>query len=187
MKKQFILLAILSTITFVGCKTNEKKQVQETETKKEVVKEVAKEFVLNLDYPNISSTANATEIKSSVEKVTHKINQSLSKLKKKKTTIDLNNIPNTPLTIWYSNNTPIKVTHGVGDDSGKIDGEFNYYLKDGKIWYSDQIFARYLFDNNKLKYWMDEQWNSNNIPANDFTDRQNQLIKSLNHLLKKGK
>lgn len=186
MKKQLITLAILSTITIVGCKTNEKKQVQETETKKEVVKEVAKEFVLNIDYPDISTTTNATGIKSSVEKVTHKINQSLSKLKKKKTTIDLNNIANTPLTIWYSNNTPIKVTHGVGDDSGKIDGEFSYYLKNGKIWYSEQIFARYLFDNNKLKYWMDEQWNINDYPANDITDRQNQLIKTLNHLIEKG-
>ena len=92
----------------------------------------------------------------------------MPKLKKKQLKTTLFNIPNTPVTIWYANGKPVKIEYGVTDDSGTFDGVFQYYLKDGKLWFANQIFANYIFQNNELKYWLDENWNVNEIPKKDF-------------------
>jgi len=182
MKKQLFLLLIFSSLTAIGCKNNDKEPIKKFNDQTEV----QDEFSLNLTYPEIVLDSNPLELKKSVEKVIEIIDQSQSKLKKKELIITLSNISNTPLTIWYYNKIPLKIVHGVADDSGKIDGQFKYYLKNGKLWYSDQIFARYLFQDEKLMYWMDEQWNINDIPLKSFSNRENQLIETVKILIAKS-
>lgn len=182
MKKQIFLLLIFSSLTIIGCKNKDKEQIKETNEQTKV----KNQFSLNLQYPEIDSASSPLEIKKSVENVIETIDQSQSELKKKEMIITLYNISNTPLTIWYSNNIPIKIVHGVTNDSGKFDGQFKYYLKNGKLWYSDQIFAKYLFQDEKLKYWMNELWNINDIPVKSFTDRENQLLETVKSIITKS-
>jgi len=97
--------------------------------------------------------------------------------------LTLNEIQNTPVDIWYQNGIPIKIEHGVTDDSGEFSGKFTYYLNQGKIWYSEQIYARYLFENDALKYWMDEGWNINEIPSEDMKTRGDDLTRIISFLV----
>lgn len=180
MKNQLIVLLLLFAFAFNSCKTKEKETTPITNEETTAINE----FSLTVDYPVISSSSNPSEIKKSVESVTKIIDQAEEKFTKEALTLTLNNTANTPATIWYNNTTPIKITHGVANDAGAINGEFSYYLKEGKLWYSDQLFAKYLFEGEKLKYWMDAQWNVNNVSQENFTNREKQLLETVNSILK---
>lgn len=78
---------------------------------------------------------------------------------------------------------PVKIEHAVNDDSGEFRGTFQYYFIAGQLWYSDQVYARYIFDSNHLLYWLDEQWRINEMPANNFKDREMLLKTNTEKLL----
>ena len=139
--------------------------------------------VLEINLPKINGSSGINDVVSAYKSQIGKVESALSKLQKKEIKTTLFNTPNTPVTIWYSDNKPVKITYGVTDDSGAFDGVFTYYLKDGKLWFSDQIFAKYIFQDNKLKYWLDENWNENDIPAKDFKDREKSVLNNVNTLL----
>jgi len=150
---------------------------------------INKKDKLIITAPNISNTTNSNEIRQTCESVIAGINDSLPKLKKVEKKLTYQQVPNTPVTIWYSDtNLPVKIECAVTDDSGDFKGDLiQFYFINGQFWYSDQIFARYLFDSNKLKYWMDENWNINEIPADIFKERESILKSDVEKFLFKNK
>ena len=183
MKKSPFIVLCFSILVVFSCKqTNEEASIEpKIETKP--INLAPKEDSLQIDFPEISVNSTPTEIKKVIEETVATIDQSLSKLKKKEGAITLYQIPNTPLTIWYYNNSPIKIEHGVANDSGKIESTFKYYLNENGVWYSDQLFAKYIFQNQELIFWMDSEWNVNEIPVENFKAREKHLRETVQFLI----
>ena len=177
----FMIIAVL-IITMISCKKEVNKvETNVVEKSKVEVKNRGSDLRINL--PEIGATAHIKDIESAYKAQIKKVDVALPKLKKKQLKTTLFNVPNTPVTIWYANGKPVKIEYGVTDDSGAFDGVFQYYLKDGKLWFADQIFAKYIYQNNELKYWLDENWNVNEIPKKDFKDAEKNILSSVNTVI----
>jgi hypothetical protein len=134
--------------------------------------------------PKFTKTTKSYEIKQTCESIVIAIDKALPELKKIEKKLLYDNVSKTPVTIWYSNNNvPVKIECAVTDDSGAFTDKVKYYFINGQFFYSDQIFARYIFDSNKLIFWMDENWNINEIPLNNFKDREMFLNSEVKRLL----
>lgn len=135
-------------------------------------------------FPKFSNTTTSNQIRETCDSIILKIDTALSELKKIEKEATIYGIPNTPVTIWYSDsNTPVKIEHSVANDSGKFTDKFQYYFIKGQLWYSDQIFAKYVFENDNLKYWLDENWRINEIPQNNFKEREKAIKNNISKLL----
>ncbi|HAH23073.1 MAG TPA: hypothetical protein DCL77_04805 [Prolixibacteraceae bacterium] len=136
--------------------------------------------------PKLTKSTIIYEIKKACEPIIDRIDSSLSKLKKVEKKLTIYAVPHTPVTIWYSEiDQPVKIECAVTDDSGVFTNTFKFYFLDGHLWYSDQIFARYLFDVDKLQFWMDENWKINDIPTVDFNNREASIKGIIAELLSK--
>jgi hypothetical protein len=155
-----------------------------SEPQLEVKNEDSKSIDLGVTMPLLTNNSNSEEIRNKCESTISIIDNSLSKLEKFETKLTFNNVADTPVTIWYANsNMPVKIEHSVTDDFGKFTDKFHYYFIDGQLWYSNQIFARYIFNSGKLLFWMDENWGINNIPSNDFKNREIVIKSNVEQLL----
>lgn len=106
------------------------------------------------------------------------------------TKILLDEIENTPVVIWYDTDKRlIKTQYGVTDDTGEFTGNFTLYFTNGKLWCSDWINAKFIFDENcKLKYWLDQSWKiSESKETANFEEKEEMNFKTLNELLSKVK
>jgi hypothetical protein len=175
-------LFLFSILVICSCNNN-KEKVKEIKSYTMEVEKLRNENILQIEFPKIISNMDQSDLKNKIENVVSKIDKSLPDLEKKSKLVTLNKIQNTPVTIWYSYNKPIKIEHGVTDDAGKFTGVFTYYLNQEKVWFSNQIFAKYLFQDDKLKYWMNEEWSINDIPANDFKDQEKRITGIVNYLI----
>jgi len=184
MRKKTNVLMIIGVliITLIGCK-NDVKKAETNEVVKPKVEVKKENSDLQINLPDIGATTKIKDIESAYKTQIKKVDAALPKLKKKQLKTMLFNVPNTPVTIWYANGKPVKIEYGVTDDSGAFDGVFQYYLKDGKLWYANQIFANYIFQNNELKYWLDENWSVNEIPKKDFKDAEKNILSSVNTVI----
>ena len=183
MKAPTVLILILSLLIFDSCKNQpENKITKEKAAPVELGSEQNKTSA-SIEFPIIETNLTPSERKNKIEGVLGKINERLPEFEKKSKSLTLNEVQNTPVDIWYQNGIPIKIEHGVTDDSGEFSGKFTYYLNQGKIWYSEQIYARYLFENDALKYWMDEGWNINEIPSEDMKTRGDDLTRIISYLV----
>jgi hypothetical protein len=172
----FVLLFIFPELIALQAQENVKSKIKKEERSGSIE-------LMNTP-PKFTSSSNSSEIKKVCLSIITLINNELPALRKVEKKIRYENVDNTPVTIWYSkNNLPVKIDCAVTDDSGKFTDIISFYFINGRLWYSDQIFARYIFDSNKLKYWMDENWNINEIPVKDFTDREMLLKSDIKKLL----
>jgi hypothetical protein len=170
--KKVIFFYVFFGILLIGCHT------KNSDLKKSKIKEQERSESIELikTVPKFTSTTNSNEIRQTCESVITMINDALPKLKKAEKKLTYQQVPNTPVTIWYSNNNlPVKIECAVTDDSGKFTDKIQFYFINGQFWYSDQIFARYIFDSDKLIFWMDENWRINKIPAGNFKERESTL------------
>jgi hypothetical protein len=148
--------------------------------------EISGSKALTETFPEINQMANSDEIRSISESMITEIDKALPKLKKVEKKLTLFDIAETPATIWYSDSDlPVKIEHGVANDSGEFTGKFQYFFIKGQLWYSDQIYARYLFESDHLIRWMDENWresedNPQYLKAREEVIKSN-IVKILNH------
>jgi hypothetical protein len=179
MKIQIILLVIFSILTTVGCDN----KVSKSNGDALLVSNTSTECTLQAAFLENTAYTNPSSIKKQVEEIVEKIDRSQSQLNVKNTMITFNNVPDTPLSIWYCNNAPVKITLGAIDDSGKMVGEFKYYLMDATLWYSDQIYTKYIFKNKQLKYLMNENWELANTSSASLAESEQRLQKTINILI----
>lgn len=178
--KIIIVYYLFMGFLFIGC------QSKNSNSKKPEIleQEKSKSIELIKTAPKFTDTTNSNEIKQVCDSVISMVDNSLPKLKKVEKKLTIYKTPNTPVTIWYSDsNLPVKIEHAVTDDSREFSGKFQYYFINGQFWYSDQIFAKYIFDSGKLIYWMDEHWRINEISANNFKDRETSIKSVVEKLL----
>jgi hypothetical protein len=126
---------------------------------------------------NLSSRENC-------EPIVNEINNSLEDLRKIEKKTSFYGVENSPVSIWYSStNVPVKIECAVTNDSGVFSGVFQFYFIDGQLWYSDQIFARYLFSADTMQFWLDENWNDNKIPYSELKIRSNEIKEIIGKIL----
>jgi hypothetical protein len=146
--------------------------------------EITESIVLTEIFPEINHTANSDEIRSISESVITEIDKALPNLKKVEKKLTFFDIAETPITIWYSDSDlPVKIEHSVTNDSGEFSGKFQYYFIKGQLWYSDQIFARYLFDSDHLIRWMDENWRESEDNPQALKAREEVIMSNVGKLL----
>ena len=173
--RRAIIYSLFLGFLFLGCQIKNSNSKERETLKQE--KSISVEWINTT--PKFTNKANSYEIRQVCDSVISMIDNSLSNLKKVEKKLTIYKIPNTPITIWYSDsNLPVKIEHAVTNDAGEFSGKFQYYFISGRFWYSDQIFAKYLFDSGKLIFWMDEHWRINEISENNFKDRE-AIIKSV--------
>ena len=128
MKNSTILLAVMLLSVLSGCDNTEK---QQKSTGEEVTAPAEnRESKESFDVPVFSGSSAPHEFESGVQRIVNEIEKSLS---------DLNLIEK-------------KLT--MTDDSGQITASFKYYFVNGDLWYSDQIFAKYIFDVGSKCYFL---------------------------------
>lgn len=178
MKKMWYSL-FLSFLVISSCqkKYTNLKQTRSIEQEKSESIELIKKV------PEFTDTTKSYAIRRTCESIVNTIDEALPKLKKIEKKKIYDNIPNTPITIWYSDDLPVKIECAVTDDSGAFTDKVKFYFIKGQLWYSDQIFARYIFSSNKLIFWMDENWNINDISSKDFKDCEMHLKSEVKMLL----
>jgi hypothetical protein len=93
------------------------------------------------------------------------------------TVLNIDDQQKTPLTYCYDSDGIIKIEYGVKDDDGEFTGIFRYYFIEKKLWLADQIFAKYIFDDDgRLKFWLSETWTeSETNKSADFVDREKRI------------
>jgi hypothetical protein len=102
------------------------------------------------------------------------------------TIVNVDKNGDTPVTYWKDrSNTPVKIEYGVKGESGKVTAVFRLYFVDKKLWLSDELFAKFLFDNNgELKFWLGETWTvSETKTTADFIDRKKSIQTKVQNLL----
>ncbi|MFO7703189.1 MAG: hypothetical protein R6V37_09415 [Psychroflexus maritimus] len=178
--KREIICSLILLLLLLGCiNSNQSKPITINEEQK-------KSDSVSITWPKLSPRASSEEIRITCDSVTTKINKTLPKLKKIEKKITLYNVPNTPVSIWYSKaNLPVKIEHAVANESKEFTGKFHYYFINGNLWYSNQIYAKYIFENNQLSFWLNEHWNINEVTEKNYKDREKNLQKDIAKLLTK--
>lgn len=185
MKKQYIFI-ITAIFIFTSCNKN---KTNDSDNQINIENDtISSEANKKLTDRNTESGNNdlSEKIKQKIVEIDAKANQS----NKVQDTILLDGIENTPVVIWYDNyKQPIKAEYGVTDDGGEFSGNFSFYFINGKLWYSDWINAKFIFDKNtKLKYWLDESWKiSETTETANFKEKEQMNLNTLNQLLSKVK
>lgn len=169
MQKKLIYQIIFS-LALLGCQSSQEKAISSD------LSVIDKSGSKELKPPKFESTFTSNEIRENCEPIVNEINNSLADLRKIEKKTSFYGVENTPVSIWYSNtNVPVKIECAVPNDSGIFTGAFQFYFIDGKLWYSDQIFAKYLFSADTLQFWLDENWNDNKIPYSELNIRGNEI------------
>ena len=167
-------IVILIALAFVYSCVDSSSKNENTKHAKTIILNVDKKAeVLNIEIPDIDSITDLNNLKEIYQGAIKNIKNSLDNIESKTIHVTMNNIPNTPVTIWYNKDNLVKIDYGVADDSGEITDVFTYYYDNDKVWLIDAIFAKYIFKNDKLIYWVNENWKEvDNVSLKDFKNSE---------------
>lgn len=145
----------------------------------------------DIKFPFLNGDTNLKALKNTVEKTINAIDSSLSKFNSKDIEITYDGVNNIPTTIWYQNGKPIKIKHGVAEETGEINGYISYYLDNGKIWFVDNEYTKAIFQNQQLKYWYwvntDKDWVIQDAPKEHIILQEKDILTTINHIINEVK
>ncbi len=91
---------------------------------------------------------------------------------------------NRKLVLYNNNRDPIMLSFTEPDDAGKMHWATKIYYLDGKLYFYDGAFSGYIFKNERMVLWMDENMKPlSNIPQNDILDVSNSIKKQSKEFL----
>ncbi|WP_053955512.1 hypothetical protein [Inediibacterium massiliense] len=91
------------------------------------------------------------------------------------------------LTLWSQNGKPVKLVVTEADDTGKMAGTSDYYFQNGQLIILRAPFAYYVFKDNKLVLWLNENMEPlNDIPQKDMEDAEKNIINYVNNIYLKS-
>lgn len=170
MKLNLLKISIISLLMIlISCNSSKENQ------------EEAVKNVLGLTYPEFSATPTPEEFKEKITPIVDVINDEISDLiPVEKKLILTNEKSETPVTVWFANDSkPVKIKMGVADDSGAFTNSFEYYFIDGKVFFVDAKTTKYVFRNDYLKFWLDENYTINTIKEVDFNAKEKNIIQNV--------
>ncbi|NBC08476.1 MAG: hypothetical protein GVY26_14885 [Bacteroidetes bacterium] len=87
------------------------------------------------------------------------------------------------LKLWMEDNQAVKLTVTEPDDEGAMTGLSTFYFGGQDLFYASQPFARFIFLNGKLEYWLDENWTVNPMSPQLLDQREELLYNEANEYL----
>lgn len=91
---------------------------------------------------------------------------------------------NRKLVLYSHNRKPIMLSFTEPDDAGKMHWATKIYYLDGKLYFYDGAFSGYIFKNERMVLWMDENMKPLfNIPQKDILDVSNSIKKQSKEFL----
>lgn len=91
---------------------------------------------------------------------------------------------NRKLVLYSQNRKPIMLSFTEPDDAGKMHWATKIYYLDGKLYFYDGAFSGYIFKNERMVLWMDENMKPLfNIPQKDILDVSNSIKKQSKEFL----
>lgn len=87
------------------------------------------------------------------------------------------------LKLWMEGNQAVKLTVTEPDDEGAMTGLSAFYFGGEDLFYASQPFARFIFIDGKLEYWLDEHWNANPMGKQMLDQREELLYNEANEYL----
>lgn len=192
-KSTYFIFLAFSLLVLFSCGNSAQNQTetpeQETAQTEPAKPAPEKKPSFTINYPALDANTKLEEATKIVQDFAKSIDDNASKLELKQATKTISDVPNTPLSIWYLNGVPVKIEHAVADEAGLTEEVFTYYLKEGKPLYLNQIYARYIFNDQGMKWWLDKNWEANDIPEKNFNARAEQLretVENLSSLMNEG-
>ena len=188
MRIKKILVTVVATIVALSCQQNQKKKLSNSKAKTKVDTALSLENKPNTTDTSIVSYSNAAA--KNMQRKIEEIDSIASLSKKIEAQITLDEIKNTPVTVWYDKyKLPIKAEYGVTDDAGEFTDKFILYFSNGKLVCSDWILAKFIFDSNgKLIYWLNESWEISETEATAgpyFKEKEEMNLNTVEELLSK--
>jgi len=166
-RKILAIILIAFTVSFNGCRSSSNEQSNDTVS------------------PVYEEGLASNQLKSRTASLVNRIEKSLEGQDARELLLPGNfNSNDIPVRIWRSKDgDPVKIALAVANDGGEFTNEFKFYFLDGQLFYSDQLFARYIFDEENLLYWLDENWNINDIPEEFFNNRNEYIRQTVSKIL----
>jgi hypothetical protein len=154
------------------------------EKEQEVKKEQASKILLPVTFPKIKKNTSSKEIEDIVQPKVNQINKALPQMNVISKVVQLKfNDFKTPITIWYSDEKlPLKMKMGLKDDEGLFSNDFEYYFINGKIWYSDQILSKYVFENGTLQYYINAVWSNIEVSKERFEAWEKRILRTIDQI-----
>ncbi len=87
------------------------------------------------------------------------------------------------LKLWMENEQAVKLTVTEPDDEGNMTGESAFYFGGQDLFYASQPFARFIFIDGRLEYWLDENWQVNPMSRQMLEQREGLLYEEANQYL----
>lgn len=141
----------------------------------------ASKDLLPVTFPSIDKNSSSKEIEDIIQPNVNQINKALPFLKviSKEVQFKFDDFK-TPITIWYSDeNLPVKMKMGIRDDEGLFSNDFEYYFINGKIWYSDQILSKYVFENEALQHYINSVWTNIQVSEKRFKAWEKRILQTI--------
>lgn len=148
---------------------------------REEEKAQASKDILPITFPKIDITSSAKEIEDIIQPKVNQINKALPRMHVISKAVQLKfDDYKTPITIWYSDDRlPVKMKMGIKDDEGLFSNDFEYYFINGKIWYSDQILSKYVFENEALQYYINSVWTNIQVSEERFRAWEKRILQTI--------
>jgi hypothetical protein len=87
------------------------------------------------------------------------------------------------LKLWMENDQAVKLTVTEPDDEGQMTKMSTFYFGGQDLFYASQPYARFIFINGKLEYWLDTNWAVNPMTAQMLDQREGLLYEEANTYL----
>ncbi len=87
------------------------------------------------------------------------------------------------LKLWMENEKAVKLTVTEPNDEGAMTGQSVFYFAGPDLFYAEQPFARFIFMNGELEYWLDENWQVNQMSEQALDQREAYLYDEANEYL----
>jgi len=87
------------------------------------------------------------------------------------------------LQLWMEDEQAVKLTVTEPDDEGNMTGQSAFYFGGEDLFYVSQPFARFIFIDGRLEYWLDEDWQVNPMGREMLDRREGLLYEEANQYL----
>ncbi len=135
-------------------------------------------------FPKIDKNSSSKEIENSIQPKVNQINKALPQMHviSKEVQLKFDDFK-TPITIWYSDEKlPVKMKMSIRDDEGLFSNDFEYYFINGRIWYSDQILSKYVFEDEVLQYYINSVWTNIQVSKERFKAWEKRILQTISEI-----
>lgn len=132
---------------------------------------------------DIKHNLNTIEISNLITKEVSEAEKQIAVTTPKTFHFNLDHNENTPALVWYKEGQPIKISHGVPDETGKVLDTTSYYFNNGKLWLATSPYSKNVYKNDKIMYWLDENNTMHKLSKERLTSEATSTLQIIEKIL----